>query len=204
MTRLTWTPIEREYETGLDRGVLYFGQNEAVAWDGLVRVQEQTTPSVGAPLYFDGVCFNLEQEISDYAAKVEAYIYPYMLDDHILAMMDGRTLVGDLLELMPFGFTYRTRYGSGYRIHLVYNIVASVESINNETIGQTVQLTPFAFTFNTNPVEIPGAKPTSHIYVDTTEADEGLVFQLENLLYGSDETHPRFPTVDEVVSLFAS
>lgn len=206
MTRLTWHDLPRDYEKGVDHGVLYFGdhQKEAVIWNGLINVREQTEQSAGAPRYFEGIPYLLEQEIADYQASVDAYVYPYMLEDHVLAMVDGRTLVAEAPETQPFGFTYRTKKLDGYRIHIVYNIVATIENVTHATLTDQTNLTPFTFTFHTTPVDIPGARPSAHLIVDTTEADESALFEVEKMLYGSDETHPRFPSVSDLMAVFSS
>ena len=41
MSRLTWAdPGERFFEIGVDRGVLYVGDDAGVAWNGLISVDE--------------------------------------------------------------------------------------------------------------------------------------------------------------------
>jgi hypothetical protein len=202
MTRLSWETLPRTFESGIDRGVLFFDNNESVEWNGLVSLTEDVAAVPGNPLYFDGICYNVEQDLSDYSAKVGAYIYPYMLEDHILALCDGRTFVGDQSPSSVFGFSYRTRTGEGYRIHIVYNVVATIETTSYETISATPTLKPFTFIFRTTPVPIAGARPSSHIFVDSNEANSSKIYEIEKILYGSDEAHPRLPPVAEVVSLF--
>lgn len=204
MTRLEWETLPRNYETGIDRGVLYFDERESIPWDGLVRVQEQVAQSTGNPLYFDGVCYNLEQEISDYVASVEAFIYPYMLEDHILALCDGRTLTADNSASSVFGFSYRTTVLDGYHIHLVYNVTATVNDYAYESLTTDPSLKPFNFTFNTTPVQVPGARPTAHLVIRTPEINESKLFEIEKILYGSESSYPYFPSVDAVVDLFNS
>lgn len=207
MTRLDWESRDRLYHYGVDRGVLYFGtqeNQEAVVWNGLVSVGEQVTESRGNPLYFDGICYTIEQEISDYQASIEAFVYPYMLESHLLALGDGRSFYGDERELMPFGFTYRTHFGEGYLIHLVYNITAVLDGVVHNTLSDRSNLNPFRFTFHTTPVNVPNCRPTGHLIIDTNEADISKVFELEKILYGSEFTKAYFPTADELVDLFTS
>lgn len=204
MTRLRWTALPNNYERGVDRGVLYFGQNEYSVWDGLVSVQEQATQSQGRPRFFDGVVYSIDQEIADFQASVEAITFPYMLEDHVLALGDGLTYGATSYETRPFGFTYRTERQGGYKIHLVYNIIATIETIEHQTLSSEATLTPFRFTLHTTPESVPGGRPSSHLYADTTIASPEHIFQLEKILYGSEDTSPRWPSVQNLVDLFSN
>lgn len=204
MTRLDWSNAFRDYSVGVDRGVLYFAQNEAVVWDGLVSVSEEGQSGNARPMYFEGVLFNLRQEVSDYTAKIEAFTYPYFLEDAILALTDTRTLVGLKADNEPFAFSYRTMTAAGYEIHIVYNIVATMDNVSHRTLAEEIELEPFSFTFHTTPKAIDIAKPTSHFIIDTARANENAVFEIEKLLYGSDTTSPRLPSVSTLIDIFSA
>lgn len=204
--RLDWESAPRDYDVGVDQGVLYFkgSHDEAVTWSGLISVTQQVQVSSATPRYFDGAVFTLEQKIEDYVANVEAYTYPYMLEDHILALSDMRTFVGASPELQPFGFTYRTMTSNGYKIHLVYNVTALIDPLVYETVSQNISPQPFKFKLHTVPVEVPGARPTAHFIIDSTRIENSVLLQIEDVLYGSEDTMPRFPTIDELIALFTA
>lgn len=204
MTRLDWSQAFREYEAGLDRGVLYFGE-EAIPWDGLVRVNEDPAVSDASPLYFEGVVFNLDQELNDFSARVEAFTYPYFLEDVVLALSDGRTLVSTTQDSdLPFGFSYRVKNNSGYSIHLVYNITATLETVIHKTLDDAMSLDPFTFVFYTTPVDVPNGRPSSHFIIDTSEIDDEKVIHVEELLYGTATYSPRLPSVADILSILNS
>jgi hypothetical protein len=203
MARLDWTNAFRNYDVGVDRGVLYFGQNEAITWDGLVSVNEEGQTSSARSLYFEGVLANVQQEASNFKATVQAFTYPYFLESAVLGLMDTRTISNHKEDDEPFGFTYRTMRADGYVIHLVYNVVATIDGMKYETLSQDIDLEPFEFTFHTTPVvDIEGAKPTSHFMIDTARAKEETVFEVERLLYGSDTSSPRLPTISAIIDIF--
>lgn len=204
MSKLDWLNALKDYQQGVDRGVLYFGENDAFAWDGLISVTEDSSESDTKPLYFEGVLVNLDQDVSDYKATVEAFIYPYMLGDYVVGLSDGGTLSGTLAENQPFGFTYRTMTAHGYRLHLVYNVVATIDNITYSSLDDRVDLNPFTFDFYTTPTDVPNARPSSHIFIDSTETSPGILMEVESILYGSETTSPRFPTVAELVELFTN
>lgn len=201
MTKLDWNNAFRAYEAGVDRGVLYFG-SEAVPWDGLVSVKEQPAVADATPSYFEGAIFNLDQELNDYSAVVEAFIYPYFLEDSILALSDGRTLVNTVETDSPFGFSYRVSGNGSYKIHLVYNVIATIETVEHATITDSTDLTPFSFNFYTTPVDIPSGRPTAHFVIDTAETTTEIVRQVEDILYGTAIYAPRLPSVTELVAIF--
>ena len=200
--RINWDEAFREYESGVDRGVLYFGSKEFVAWSGLVSVEERILGLEAKPLYFDGIVYNLRQGVPDYTAGIEAYAYPYLLEEHILAMCDTRVNVGTRNDVEPFNFTYRVTTNRGHKIHLVYNIVAVFEGYIYETISASNDLEPFTFTFHATPERVPNAKPTAHFVVDTDKANSYVLANLEDFLYGSETSSPKFPTVAQLMNIF--
>lgn len=203
MARLDWSSLPKDYDAGVDRGVLYFGEREFVSWNGLVTVEERIIGIDPKPLYFDGIVYNLRQGIPDFTAAVEAFSYPYMLEEHILAMCDTRVNVGTRNDVEPFHFTYRVGTNSGYKIHLAYNVVAIFEGYEYETINASNNLSPFSFTFHATPEEVPQARPTAHFVVDSTKANPAFLKNLEDFLYGSEYSSPKFPSVPELIGLFS-
>lgn len=204
MVRLDWDNAFRAYEAGIDRGVLYFGE-EAITWEGLVSVTEEAPVSDLTPLYFEGLIANFSQQLEDYSATIEAFVYPYILDDVILALTDTRTLVSTVKDDdMPFGFTYRTTGNDGsYKIHIIYNVISVVEIITRATIDDSLDLEPFVFKFYTTPIDVPGCRPTAHFVLDTAVASPSVVFRVEEILYGTPIFNPRLPAISELIELIA-
>lgn len=200
MAILTWDQTFKDYEYGVDHGVLYF-PGGPVVWNGLVKVTENPRVGESSPLYMDGILFNLEQEPTDYQAVVEAYTYPYFLEQAVLALCDQRTLVNAPSDDFPFGFSYRTSTGQSYIIHLVYNVVAINENLTYGTTGDTLNFNPFVFNFYSTPIDIPGGRPSGHLMLDMRKISKDKTILLENLLYGSSTNTPRMPTVDELLAI---
>ena len=193
MTKLVWDKVlERPFETGVDRGVLYYGEAGSddvppgVAWNGLIRVVE--TPVVtGTPDYYmDGIKYQRGQTVESFSGVLEAYTYP-----------------DEFVEGLLFGLSYRTTVGLyDYKIHLYYDLRASLPEQNYQTIGSSND--PLTFTWNlaSIPVNIRKLKPVSTVVIDSRKTPKTLMAELEEILYGTDTTPPRIPYPAELLNMF--
>lgn len=171
MARLVWDG--RNYDTGLDRGVLYPTASPGVPWNGLTSVQDSPSSDIQVR-YLDGVK-TYRQLQTTFAGTIEAFTYP---------------------EPLPktFGMSYRVKD----KIHIVYNVTLGPANINYRQLDTD----PFSWSFSTKPVPVPGAKISSHLIVDGAKAYSWTLSALEDILYGSDANHPRLPLPDEVLNVF--
>lgn len=209
MTRLSWgDPGSKFYETGLDRGVLYVDGKAGVVWNGLTSVEEE--PSIGDPreYYLDGVQYLNLQGKEEFEATLSAFFSPREFDgcDGTLALAPGLYVTQQRRN--AFGLTYRTKVGNdlddfSYRIHLVYDALASPATRTRNTINADVDLSPLSWKLTTKARDIPGAKPGAHIYIDSSDTDPALMADIEDILYGTDEKEPRLITPEELVEMYA-
>lgn len=212
MTRLSWsTAGQRFYEAGVDQGVLYLEGQPGVSWLGLTSVDEN--PSGGEPksYYIDGVKYLNVSSTEEYGATINAYTYPDQFSE-----CDGTSRVRNGLYLTQqrrksFGFSYRTKVGNdlsgvdkGYKIHIVYNALASPSQKTNKTIGDSPEPTEFSWEVTTKPPAISGYRRTSHVVIDSREADPLTISAVEDILYGTESTLPRLPSFDELIHVFDS
>lgn len=191
MTKLNWDVIgERFYETGVDRGVIYPNIGPGLAWSGLISVQDTASDVSETQTYFEAMKSNNLRREHSFTATVEAYTYPYEFENE------------------PFNLTYRTRIGNdifgsdyGYRIHLVFNALASPSDRNYTTLNSSIDTTTFSWDITTSPIFF-GERLISHLMVDTRFSAPEALQALEDLLYGTDDAEPHFPTIDELIDLF--
>jgi hypothetical protein len=201
MTRIHWgSPGSRIYETGVDRGVFYPNVGPGLPWSGLVNVTENATVEP-ARSYVDGVPYRTQKTRASFAAVLQAFFSPREFEEYDGSYGQQRR--------KAFGLSYRTLIGNdisadhGYLIHLVYNALAEPSPVNNPTLSKDgLDASPFSWKLSTKPVPIPGAKPAAHLIIDSTIANPAALMALEIILYGSDTTEPRMPTVDELLALF--
>ena len=231
MAKIVWDKTgERTYETGVDHGVLYPIQtggvySKGVAWNGLSAVTESPSGAEPSPIYADNIKYLNLMSAEDFGGTIEAYISP---DE--FAECDGS------VEIAPgvfagqqsrklFGLCYRTILGNdidsndhGYKLHLVYNCLASVSEKGYTTVNASPEAITFSWEFSTTPVEIAmliegkKIKPTAILTFDSTKVDPDKLAKLEEILYGKDPTEPegadgvepRLPFPDEVIRLLTT
>lgn len=208
MTALTWDDVgERTYQTGVDHGVLYLRDGTAVAWNGITGVEESSTLEVKA-YYLEGVKYLESVVPGDFAGKLRAITYPEEFDiaQGVLEAAEGLSLY----EQPPqhFNLSYRTKIGNdlqadlGYKIHLLYNVLAKPEASVFNSLGDTVQPIEFVWSLTGTPDRLPRARPTCHATVDSRTTPPEILELIENQLYGTELTNPSMPALADLAEYF--
>lgn len=220
--KLVWDKIgERYYETGVDHGVLYPMQSDnrfskGVAWNGLSGVTESPSGAESTPLYADNIKYLNLISAEEFGATVEAYTYPdeFAECDGSAEVAAGVT-IGQQARKM-FGLCYRTVLGNdlknnsyGYKLHLIYNALASPSEKSYSTINDSPDAITFSWEVTTTPVNVPNYKPTASLIIDSTKVNKEKLAALEEILYGKDPTSEeandgvdaRLPMPDEIIEL---
>lgn len=210
--RLKWGEIgDRFFEAGVDRGVLYVGTQDGVPWNGLVSVSESPTGAEAEPYYVDGVKFLNYRTSEEFEATVEAYTYPdeFAVCDGTASIVNG--LSATQQKRKPFGLCYRTKIGNdvdgvdhAYKLHLVYNAKVSPAEKAYTTVGASIEPDNFSWAITTTPPLLRDRKPTAHFEIDSRKTTPHLLARIEDVLYGTDTTPARLPTVPELVYIFES
>lgn len=216
MSKLVWDKTgEKKYEAGLDRGVLFVRDAEGkysagVPWNGLISVTEGVSGGEANPFYADNTKYANVMSNEEFNPSIEAYTYPEEFEacDGSKEIAPGVTIGQQ--NRSTFGICYRTLIGNdtentdhGYKIHLVYGILASPSEKNRQTINESIDLMTMSWECTTTPVEVGvnGCKPTAHLTIDSTRTTEDKLAALEALLYGGDDTESKLPTPAEVIAL---
>lgn len=217
MARLMWDQVgERLYETGVDRGVLYVPDVngdyiEGFAWNGLVSVSEAPTGAEASPQYADNIKYLNLVSAEEFGATIEAFTYP---DE--FSPFDGGAEAQPGVHIGQqnrgsFGLAYRTQVGNdltgtdfGYKIHLIYGAMAAPTEKAYGTINESPEALTLSWELTTNPVSVPGFKPTATLVVDSTQVTAADLVLFENIIYGTDTplAQPRLPLPAEVIALF--
>lgn len=178
----------RGYEIGLDRGVFYPETGPGEVWNGLAAVDESSTDFSGSPVYLDGKRISQRRMLGYFSGNLAAYHYPESFYNNVLIQRRAK----------KFGLSYRTGTEGNYKIHLVYNVLLTPSTY----VYHQSEVEQFRWPFTSQPVEIPGVARSAHLIVDTSIAYLSAIGDLEDVLYGTDETDPRLPSSIEVLSIF--
>lgn len=210
MSKLLWDQLgTRQYEAGVDHGVLYVGDN-AYPWSGLVSVKETTKGGENRAYYVDGVRYANRVTLEEYEASIDAYTYPAAFGecDGTKALSNG--LFATKQRRKPFNFSYRTLLGNdvrglshGYKLHLVYNLTALPADRDYSTVSDSTEPLLFSWSVVASP-PVLNFTPTAHFVIDSRVTPDALLSQLESILYGNTEQEPRFPSAGELAFLFTS
>lgn len=210
MTVIEWDKVgERVYQSGVSKGVLYLKDGRVVPWNGLTAIEDGTNPELKS-YYLDGVKILDHVTPGDYVGKLSAFTYPDEFDEVVGVRPIATGLSFYEQPSKTFNLSYQTRISSdtdpdlGYKIHLLYNLSAIPESSQFETLKEQADANVFSWSLSGTPpiYTIDGVKPAVHISVDSRDARPDLLAQVENILYGTDTTEPRFPTILEMRLLF--
>lgn len=229
--RIIWDGTgEKEFERGVDRGVVYPYDKETSsytngeAWNGLTNINESPSGAEANKQYADNIEYANLTSKEEFGATVEAFMYP-----DTFAVIDGTK------ELVPgvavhqqnrklFGLCYRTGIGNdvderaGYKLHLVYGCKASPSEKSYATENDSPEIITFSWEVSTTPVNVGTIngieyEPTSLITIDSTKFTtpelKARLKTLEDLLYGTDAdteagtaaTVPTLPLPSRVYSI---
>lgn len=213
MSKLVWDKVgERQYETGVNKGVLYpVDENGAypkgVAWNGLTAVTESPEGAEATPLYADNIKYLNLMSAEEFKATVEAYTYP---DEFGVCNGEAELTTGVSIGQQArkaFGMSYQTKIGNdidaeaGYKIHLIYGALAAPSEKAYATVNDSPEAITFSWEVSTTPVEVTGFKPTASLTIDSTKVEADKLTALEKVLYGDGDTEARLPLPDEVLSI---
>lgn len=208
--KLKWYQQEDQaFENGLDRGVIYPMDSDAVPWNGLISV-EDSGESTMKEYYIDSIKYLVVAGSRRWSGKLQAYTYPDAFAKLIGIMELGDGLYADSQIPDAFNLSYRTLVQTEidtrqhYKIHLIYETVAALGAFSNETLSSSgSEPTAFDFELNAVPQLVPSAHPTAHMIIDSRKVAPEDMAVLEDMLYGTPTTAPTFPTIQELVDMLA-
>ncbi|MBO7452023.1 MAG: hypothetical protein J6U54_16890 [Clostridiales bacterium] len=221
MTRLLWDQTgEKLYSTGVDRGVLFVHNGSAYengeAWNGLTSFQTSSDGGTASPIYADNQKYLNLIATEDKKGTIKCYTYPDGWD-----RCNGKKTIAGVKGLRisqqnraMFGFSCRTLIGNdtegtdfGYKLYIVYGATASPSEEEYQTVNDNPNAIEFSYEFSTVPVEVgvPGIKPCAIFEILSTDfvtaEDKAILEDLEDILYGTEDTAARLPSISEVISV---
>ena len=216
MSKLVWDVVgERNYETGVSKGVLYpmvsGAYPKGVAWSGLTTVTETASGAEATPLYADNIKYLNLMSVEELGGTIEAYTAP---DEFGACDGTAELTTGVSIGQQPrqtFGLAYQTILGNdtennkhGYKIHLVYGALASPTERSYATVNDSPEAMTMSWEFSTTPVSVTGFQPTSLVVIDSTKVDPDKLAAFEAIIYGSEDQEARLPLPNEVATLLGA
>lgn len=216
MSKLVWDVVgERNYETGVSKGVLYpmvsGAYPKGVAWSGLTTVTETASGAEATPLYADNIKYLNLMSVEELGGTIEAYTAP---DEFGACDGTAELTAGVSIGQQPrqtFGLAYQTILGNdtennnhGYKIHLIYGALASPTERSYATVNDSPEAMTMSWEFSTTPVSVTGFEPTSLVVIDSTKVDAEKLAAFEAIIYGSDDVEARLPLPNEVATLLGA
>lgn len=194
MSRLIWNaPEGRFFDAGLDRGVLYPKNKPAVAWNGLISVEEEGSEEF-VTYYMDGRPYLHMPKPKEFGATIRAFTYPDEFSDIIGLVEATEGFYIDSQVGESFDLAYRTSVGNGvtgsdagYKIHLIWNATIAPEAVTYETISNSVSPVEFTWQIRAVPVKLNGFRSSAHFIIDTRKLDPYVLEQVETILYGNED-----------------
>lgn len=227
MAKLVWDQdSERYYETGVKQGVLYPKSKSGTypkgyAWNGLSSVTESPSGAESNAIYADDIKYLDLRSTEEFGGTIEAYTYPdeWMQCDGSAEVTPG--VIFGQQSRTAFGLSFRTVLGNdtefenyGYKLHLVYNALATPSERQYQTINDSPEAVSFSWEFETTAIAVGTIngvtyKPVSCITIKSTdftddETKKGYLTKLEEVLYGSETEEPRLPLPAEVYKILTT
>ena len=207
MARITWGENESgTYSSGLDRGVLFPGNESSVPWMGLVSVSERYEGSTPEVVYVDGRKVIHTPHAPEFAANLTAYTYPDEFDrfqgyDEIYnGIMAGEQVIDDV-----FHVSYRTMIDGGphYQLHILFNLTATADDLERMTHAEEIEPLEFSWDLQSIPQGFSDNIFLSHLMIDSRKIDPELLKTIEDQLYGTSSIDGNIGLVIEKISKLA-
>lgn len=216
MPRMEWDQdTKRLYEAGVDRVALSVlgatGYNPCVPWNGVTKIDDKPSGAEITKKYADNREYASLQSKEKYGATIEAYTFPDEFYPCNGMKPIGNGLFAHQQTRSKFGLVYRSLIGNdtegtdhGYKYHVVYNCLAKPSEQSHESINEDMDISPLSWELDaTAPsTNIPGIAPCATYTIDSTKATAEQITAFENLVYGSENTEPTFPTPAKLLELF--
>lgn len=215
MPKIEWDKTgEKRGETGVDHGVLYLAgalgaYTGGVAWNGLTAINEEPTGAEPQKQYADNIPYLTLMSAEEFAGTIEAFYYPDAFEacDGSKELVSGVTI--DQQPRATFGLSYRSLIvddisgqEAGFKIHMLYGLLAAPSSKNHTTVNDSPELTPFSWSVSSTPVPAgTGFRPTSKLTASSLDLSAAKMSTLLDLLYGTENTEARLPLPSEIITL---
>lgn len=228
MAELKWDAVgEHFFETGVDHGVFYpmnndgsYGDGEA--WNGLTSFTKSPEGAEPTDIYADNMKYLSLMSAENFKGTIGCYTYPQGFKEALGMASPTKGVTIGQQSHKSFGFVCRTKIGNdvagedlGFKIHIVYNCLASPSEEAYNTVNDSPEATEFSYDISATPVPVKNYKSTSIVEIDSRDfpsTDAAAKARLDALLatlFGTDPdpdvpddegTDPTLPSPDAVIA----
>jgi hypothetical protein len=211
MARLKWDKTgERFWETGVDRVVLYIG-NSAEAWSGVTAINESPSGAEPTKIYADNVVYGVVMSPEENSLTIEAFQYPELFNRAIgrAELAKGAYVLQQ--DRVPVGLCWRSKIGSdldkdvGYKLHIVPILYSSSSEDSSATINDSPEQKNFSWSATAIPFNVDEDHNTSSLVLDSIVFNKtgrwNALMEIEDLLYGTDYTDAKMPTISKILEI---
>lgn len=164
----------KKYQYGVDRGRVYVQNLGPIPWTGLTQVEDKRMNTEIIPLYDDGIKYDLLSQPSTTGVKITCYNYPSALDGVTGLALDAHGILYDEQPLGYFSFSYRVMTDTGYKIIVMFNVMAAPGNYVHDTMDKQPSPALFSFEGEAVPIESNG-RYVSRIELDTDRVSQSLM-----------------------------
>lgn len=178
-----------EVYSGVSRGVTYPTNGPGTPWPGLIGVAERPEGTINQSYFFDGIQTHRTHSVSEYSAQVRSFTMP--------ADFESRNRVG-----LTYTVGRETANSQGYDIHILYDVLINHEGVTQKTTGDEKYPVIFQFDLFGLTIDLPTGLRGCHFVISSVGGNPDVIFELENILYGTPGNPPRLPTYEELEDIF--
>jgi len=214
MAAIEWDATGQHwYENGVDHVTLYVQSGTGtygtgVAWNGVTGITESPDGAEPTDLWADNIKYATLRSTETFGGTITAYQSPKEFEPCDGSVEIAQGVYAGQQARTAFGLAYRTNIGNdtqsesddGYKLHLVYGATASPSERSRETINDSPDGAELSWEFTTNPVNVAGHKPTSHLVIDSRYADATKLAALEATLFGDETTEATLVLPADVIT----
>lgn len=217
ISRLIFDEIgKRLYETGVERVVIYrlsAGRyRSGTVWNGVTAITGSGDGGESTGLYADDVKYLSLISAENWKGSIEAYNYPDVFSECLGQDEIATGVRVGQQSRRHFGLCFTTKEGNdmkgdefGYKIHLVYDVVASPSDKSYQTQSDSPEPVSMSWDISAGNTATEGSKPTAEVVLDykrmAKAGKANVIREIENMLFGTENTAAYMPSLSEMIDI---
>lgn len=208
MPEMTWHKDLAQYSEGVEKVALFLDKESYATWSGVRTIDDSTSFTDRDPYHLDGKTMGFFVKTPLFSGKIEAFVYPEVLDELIGFVSDEYGVVNrqDRAGIATLVYTtnFRNEDGPAYsQIHVIYNVSFAPGVRSNTSIGDSPAADMFVFDLATQHGDPVAPGESTHFIYDESKMNPVHFLMLSRSIYGTDTSSPKLASKDELRSAFS-